>query len=88
VQAKTSLKGQVGLGGEFDPVESATTFQHNLLVGLGGLNERLRIFVDDVPLSNWGQNSSFAYDSALGLITWTNGYSWQLNSSFEVPLNQ
>jgi hypothetical protein len=88
VAIEAAIKGVVDGGTEYDPVSGGSTFQHNLLKNLGGTLGRIKIYVDDIRMSNWGQNTSFVYDAALGSITFTTGYIWQTGSSFEAPLNQ
>lgn len=82
-----SLKGVVDGGGDYDPVSLTNTFQHELLKNLGGIDGRIRIYVDDIPMSSWGSNKSFDYVQAEGRITFL-GYIWQNGSSFEAALNQ
>lgn len=87
-QIKEPLKGIVGDVGADNPVTGLSTFQNNKLIGLGGISGRIKIYIDDVRQSNWGQNLSFNYNQSLGTITFTNGYVWQFASSLEVDLNQ
>lgn len=83
--------GIVGNGGAKDPVSGTSIFQHPELIGLGGVNGWIKIEIDDVTMSNFGQNKSFEYNPATGEINVDyngNGYTFQPQSSLFVNRNQ
>lgn len=86
--AKEPIRGIVGGSGPDDPTENTNTFQSEKLKNLGGTLGRIKIQIDDVNQSNWGQNASFIYNKTDGIITFLGDYVWQLNSSFFVDTNQ
>jgi hypothetical protein len=63
------LIGVVGDGGDDDPVAGESTFQNDKLIGLGATNsDRIQIVYAENIMSNFGDNSSFVFDNALGII--------------------
>lgn len=86
--AKEPIRGIVGGGGPDDPVVNTNTFQSVKLKNLGGTLGRIKIQIDDVNQSNWGQNASFIYNKTDGIITFIGDYVWQPQSSLFVDTNQ
>lgn len=84
----TPLTGVVGGGGDDDPVNGQSVFQNNKLIGLGAANNgRIQIQIDEANQSNYGNNSSFAFDFATGEIDISPNI-FVTGSSLYIDLNQ
>ncbi len=61
------LIGVVGDGGDDDPVPDTSVFQNDKLLGLGSANgDRIQIVISETVMSNFGDNSSFVFNSTAG----------------------
>lgn len=81
---KKPLIGIAGRGTSKDPIVGTSYYQHIDLIGLGA---EISIKVDSVYMDNYGQNSSFTFNSAIGRVEFLT-YEWSENSSISVDLNQ
>lgn len=91
IGGKKPLIAIVGRGGENDPEADSTVWQSDLLKGLGSTNNnKIQIFIDDVPQSNFGVDTSFYYDPVAGTIDIDNGTGNRYinESGIYVDLNQ
>ena len=69
ISSVTPYIGVVDRGNPTDPVSGTSTFQDSSLIGLGTTNNGdIQMVIDDVLMSTFGLNSSFAYDSTTGTI--------------------
>lgn len=82
------LVGVVGGGGADDPVNGLQTFTSSKLINLGASNGgKIQIEIDEVTMSNFGQNSSFTLDNVLGILD-ISPNTFFTGSSLYINLNQ
>lgn len=88
---RTPLKGITGRGLTNDPITDSSFFQSVDLVGLaasGDANDGLiMIYVDGVPMQNFGNSSQFTFDNTTGLID-ISPNTFPEGSSIYIDLNQ
>jgi len=74
--------------GETDgPVEGQSTWQHDSLRGLGGIDDRYLFTMDNVPMMSYGTAKNFDFNSTDGIIDITPNV-WVGGSGLDLPLMQ
>jgi hypothetical protein len=81
---KSALTGLVGNGGGDDPTTGSSSFTDTKLIGLPS---RIQIILGEIILSDWGNNSSFTFNSSTGTINITPN-TFTAGTTLYVNLNQ